>query len=88
MERFESVKSLALTEVSFLDTYLVCYTYSIAEAQREFPRLSKSDRIVPVETMLELLETKDVMAEADAMTAIRMHQAKRSKFLGLDAISG
>jgi hypothetical protein len=38
--------------------------------------------------MLELLETKDVMAEADAMTAIRMHQAKRSKVLGLDAISG
>jgi hypothetical protein len=76
-------------------------TYSIAEAQREFPKLSKCDRIVPVmnrgkvqtfivpvETMLELLETKDVMAEADAMTAIRMHQAKRSKVLGLDAISG
>ena len=84
----------------------VCYvfrfmkdTYSIAEAQREFPKLSKSKRIVPVtnrgkvqtfivpvETMLELLETKDVLADAEAMAAVRKHRAKRSNFVGLDAI--
>ena len=77
----------------------VKHTYSIAEAQREFPKISKTKHIVPVtnrgkvqafivpvETMLELLETKDVMADEMAMKAIRKHRAGKSKLLGLNAI--
>lgn len=74
-------------------------TYSIAEAQRDFPKISKSKRIVPVtnrgkvqtfivpvSTMLELLETKDVLADEGAMAAVKEHRSGKSKFLGLDAV--
>ena len=76
------------------------YTYSIAEAQRELPKISGSKHIVPitnrgkvqsfvvpVETMLELLEPKDVMADELAMKATKKHRAGKSELEGLNAIN-
>jgi prevent-host-death family protein len=76
-------------------------TYSVARAQANFTKLLKEAESGPVsitrhdetvafilsrERMDGIAETLEIMANADAMKAIREHQAGKSKFLPLSAL--
>lgn len=76
-------------------------TYSVAKAQANFTRLLKEAEEGPVsitrhdetvafilsrERMDAIVETLEIMANADAMKAIRDHQAGKTKFIPLSAL--
>ena len=76
-------------------------TYSVAKAQANFTRLLKEAEKHPVsitrhdetvafilsrERMDAIVETLEIMANTDAMKAIRKHQSGKMKFLPLSAL--
>jgi PHD/YefM family antitoxin component YafN of YafNO toxin-antitoxin module len=67
-------------------------TYSISQAQAQLPRLAKSQRLiavtrkgklvaylVPAKTMTALLETQEILADREAMKAIRDFETGKTK---------
>ena len=75
--------------------FIMKNTYSVAKAQANFTRILKEAENHPVgitrhdetvafilsrERMDAIIETLEIMANADAMTAIREHQAGKTKF--------
>jgi antitoxin YefM len=77
-------------------------TYSVARAQQNFTRILKEAEEYPIsitrhdetvafilsrERMDAIVETLEVMANPDAMKAIRGHQAGKTKFVPLSFLS-
>lgn len=78
---------------------IVKTTVSVTQAQAQLPKLLRSKEtvavqrheetvayIVPRERMEALLETLEVLANPEAMRAIRRDQAGKSKYLPLSAL--
>jgi antitoxin YefM len=76
-------------------------TYSVAKAQANFTRLLKEAETHPIgitrhdetvafilsrERMDAIVETLEIMADPNAMKAIRNHQAGKTKFLPLSVL--
>ena len=76
-------------------------TYSVAKAQANFTRILKEAEKHPVsitrhdetvavilsrDRMDAIVETMEIMADPDAMKAIRAHQAGKAKFLPLSVL--
>ena len=76
-------------------------TYSVAKAQANFTRILKEAEKHPVsitrhdetvafilsrDRMDAIVETLEILADADAMKAIRAHQAGKAKFLPLSVL--
>ena len=76
-------------------------TYSVAKAQANFTRILKEAEKHPVsitrhdetvafilsrDRMDAIVETLEIMADPDAMKAIRAHQAGKAKFLPLSVL--
>ena len=76
-------------------------TYNVAKAQANFTRILKEAEEHPVgitrhdetvafilsrERMDAIVETLEIMANPEAMAAIRKHQAGKTKFLPLSAL--
>jgi antitoxin YefM len=77
-------------------------TYSVARAQQNFTRILKEAEEYPIaitrhdetvafilsrERMDAIVETLEVMANTDAMKAIREHQAGKTKFVSLSTLN-
>ena len=77
-------------------------TYNVSEAQSRLPRLLKEAEkgqpvcirrhnevvayVVSRERMEAIVETMEILANADAMRAIRAHRAKKTKFVPLTSL--
>ena len=76
-------------------------TYSVAKAQANFTRILKEAEEYPIsitrhdetvafivsrERMDAIIETLEIMANPDAMTSIRQHQAGKTKFHSLSVL--
>ena len=102
MAAIPGIRAVSFEGVIFLYNYfIVKNTYSVAKAQANFTRILKEAEEHPVgitrhdetvafilsrERMDAIVETLEIMANPDAMKAIREHGAGRTKFLPLSVL--